>query len=281
MRMMRKKDSNISDADAADITRYLVSLAPREDRRNQRPVDPWATDSQDVWTTAPTETRVFNFEEAALLSELTPVSAGAPGPAAAWHTVAGVPPDGTVMKEASVKSNPSHFALLMDRHDEGRNLDVRVRFKIEAGTASPAVGIVFGFANSKTYDVLRFDAKTNTLSLIKIAEPVHTTLQETAVVQPSIPAAATAANALPVYPHEGPHDAGKAVDPGWHTLRLLVNNGDVRGWIDMEKRVSTQDSAYAGGKVGLWTQGDTVALFDDWTIDLYDPPAAAPPTAAQ
>lgn len=260
-RMMRKTNSNISPTEAAYITNYLVTLAPRTDRRG--PIDVWATDAVDVWGVTPTVTRVFNFEPGNPLTALVPQTAGAAGPAAVWHTVAGTTPDGTVMKELPVRPGPARFALLLDRQDHGRNLDVKVQFQIQGGVVSPAVGIVFGLSSSKTYDVLRFDALHNTLSLLKVDEPTHTPLQTTSVAQPAGPVPALAADvAAPTKP----------ASPGWHTLRLLVNNGQIRGWVDMEKRISTQDSSYAGGKVGLWTQGDTVAVFDDWTVDLYDTP---------
>ncbi len=65
--------------------------------------------------------------------------------------------------------------------------------------------------------------------------------------------------------------------PGWHTLRLLVKDGQVRGWLDMEKRINTTLPGYNGGKVGLWTQGNTVASFHDWTVDWYDAPSTPAP----
>jgi mono/diheme cytochrome c family protein len=276
-RMMNKPNSDIAPADADAITGYLAALAPRANNR-RGPTDPWATDAFDVWTAAPTATRVFNFEAGNQAADLSPLTAGTAGPAALWHTVAGTTPDGTVMKEAPVKPNASRFALLMDRQDQGRNLDVKVRFQIQAGTVSPAVGIAFGFSGPKTYDVLRFDALHNSLSLLKIDEPTHTTIQTTPVILPSLPTATTAALPAANLPAAAPVPSDKPAAPGWHTLRLLVNNGQIRGWVDMDKRINTQDAGYTGGKVGLWTQGDTVALFDDWTVDLYDsvPPAVSP-----
>jgi len=44
----------------------------------------------------------------------------------------------------------------------------------------------------------------------------------------------------------------------------------------MQKRVNVALPAYNGGKVGLWTQGNTSASFDDWTVDWYDSSQAAP-----
>lgn len=267
-RMMRKQDSNISVTDATYIANYLASIAPKRGKRG--PADPWGTDDLDVWTVAPTSTRVFNFEKGNSTTSLIPEEAGAKGPAAAWHTVAGEGPDGTIMKVTPVKPSPGRFSMLLDKQDTGRNLDVKVRFQIKAGTVSPAVGIVFGQSDSKHYDLLRFDAQHKTLSLLKIDEPTHTVLQTTPFDQPS-PAAPPNAVA--------PAKTAAAVNPtgpGWHSLRLLVNNGQIRGWIDMNKRVNISDPSYTGGKVGLWTQGDTVAVFDDWTVDIYDSAPIAP-----
>ncbi len=262
-RMMGKPDSGISPAEADAITSYLVTLVPRDDPRG--PADPWATDTTDVWTVAPSATHVFNFEASNPLAPLSQMTAGESGPAAVWHSVPGTAADGTVVRVSPVKPSPTRFALLVDRADQGRNLDVKVRFQIQGGTVSPAVGIAFGVSGPKSYDVLRFDALHNTLSLLKIDEPTHTPLQQTSVSNPA--GTAHAANAAPA-----------KLSAGWHTLRLLVKDGQVRGWVDMEKRVSVQDAAYAGGRVALWTQGDTVAVFDDWTVDLYDSPPPPPAT---
>ena len=72
----------------------------------------------------------------------------------------------------------------VDRADQGRNLDVRVRFRIDAGKASPAVGIVFGYADPDTYTVLRCNQALGDLALIQIAGANHTTVQQTPIVLP-------------------------------------------------------------------------------------------------
>ncbi|MBV9850865.1 MAG: hypothetical protein JO250_14425, partial [Armatimonadetes bacterium] len=237
--------------------------------RNGRRADPWATDADDVWPFAPATTRVFNFEAPNALAGFSMIAAGTAGPAPVWRlTPEGASPDGTVALVRLTKPAPTRFALLMDRQDQARNLDVRVRFRIQGGRVSPAVGIVFGFTGPKTYDVLAYNEARGDLSLIKIAEPTHTTLQQTPVNLPM--GGVGAATAAVVTPAPAP-----VAKSGWHTLHLLVKDGQIRGWLDMNKRINTQDPAYQGGKVGLWAQGDTVAAFDDWTVDIYD--GATPP----
>lgn len=263
----------ITPPEAARIVDYLATFAPeaaaRGGRGGQSSRDPWGTDPFDVWAETPARSRVFNFEAGSGQRGLSAAVSGTPGPAAAWRNVKGSSaPDGTYVKVVPAKPDPSRFALLVDQADGGRDLDVRVRFQIVAGRASPSVGIAFGLLNPAEYSVLRFDAKNGTLSVLKISPASHAVLQTTALASPTAPAATVAASGLP-----------SLKTPGWHTLRLLVNGGRIRGWIDGMKRISTLDPSYTGGKVALWSQGDTIAAFDDWTADFYGGDTAAPPRA--
>jgi mono/diheme cytochrome c family protein len=251
---------SISPVQAAQIVDYLATFAPEPSQNNQKTSDPWATDALDVWTVSPSLTRVYNFQAAHALSAFSPISAGTAGPPAAWSLVQENPtPDGTAAQVRLIKPTPDRFALLMDRTDTAKNLDVQVRFRIVSGKTTPAVGIVFGFSSPKSYAVLVYNQAHQNLSLIQVSGPAHTTLQATPLVLPA--AAGQTADAVTPNPING-----------WHVLRLLVSNGQVRGWLDRTKRISITDMAYQGGKIGLWAQGDTVAAFDDWTIDLYDNP---------
>ena len=286
---------SIAPGEAAQIVDYLATFAPKTGPggRNQRPSDPWATDTLDVWTDAPAATRVFNFASGGLAG-LAPVGSGTPGPAPVWSVAADkTGPDGMIVRATGPNFRADRFALLLDRADQGRNADVRVRFRIDAGKASPAVGIVCAYTDPNNYTVLRCNQALGDLSLIQIAGPTHTTVQQTSITLAAPPApnaggagsgAAPPTASSPLAPPPGAVapalGAGGATPtplaPGWHTLRLLVHDGQVRGWVDMQKRISTTLPNYTGGKVGLWTQGNTTASFDDWTVDWYDVPRTAP-----
>jgi len=268
---------SISPAEAAQIVSYLGTFAPKTETRRGggRPADPWATDTLDVWTDAPAATRVFNFAATNPLSALSPIGSGTPGPSPAWQVALDKPgADGMVARVSAPAFRPDRFALLVDRADQGRNLDVRVRFRIESGKASPAVGIAFGLSDPDHYTVLRCNQTLGDLALIQIAGPTHTTVQQTPLVLPTNPTVPPApVGALPAPMALVPPTP---LSPGWHTLRLLVKDGQVRGWLDMQKRISTSLPNYTGGKVGLWTQGNTIASFHDWIVDWYDAPKSAP-----
>ncbi len=256
----------IAPTEAAQIVDYLATFAPKPNTGSgRRSQDPWATDNLDVWTTAPATSRVFNFE-AGGLAGLSSVGSGTPGPAPLCSVRPDTPgADGLVAHLSGPNFRPDRFAVLLDKADRGRNFDVRVRFRIDSGKASPAVGIVFGYSALNQYTVLRCNQASGDLALIQISGPTHTTLQQTPIVLPPMPAAPSlAAPAL------------TPLAPGWHTLRLLVHDGQARGWIDMQKRISVALPSGTPGSVGLWTQGNTAASFDDWTVDCYDAPASAP-----
>ncbi|MGI4791193.1 MAG: hypothetical protein ACRYFS_20380 [Janthinobacterium lividum] len=261
---------SISSPEAAQIVDYLATFAPKTatGTGGRRGGDPWATDSTDVWNDTPSASHVFNFE-AGGFAGLAPVGSGTPGPAPLCSVQQDKPgADGLIAHLSGPNFHPDRFAVLLDRADQGRNVDIHVRFRIDSGKVSPAVGIAFAYANPTQYTVLRCNQSLGDLALIQIAGSVHTTLQQTAIVLP--PAAAPSPVSTPPSPTATP------LAPGWHTLRLLVHDGQVRGWIDMQKRISTTLPAYTGGKVGLWTQGNTSASFDDWTVDCYDAPPTAP-----
>jgi mono/diheme cytochrome c family protein len=261
----------IAPNEAAQIVDYLATFAPKAQAggRGRQNSDPWATDGLDVWTDAPSASRVFNFE-AGGLAGLAPLGSGTSGPAPMCTVRPDKPgADGLVAHVSGPNFRPDHFAVLLDRTDAGRNLDIHVRFRIDAGKVSPAVGIVFGYTGPNQYTVLRCNQALGDLALIQIAGPTHTTLQQTSIVLPA-PSAAPASAPLPAVPPSTP------LAGGWHTLRLLVRDGQARGWIDMEKRISVSLPSVTPGKVGLWTQGNTSASFDDWTIDCYDAPSSAP-----
>ena len=268
---------SIAPGEAAQIVDYLATFAPKTGTggRGQHPSDPWATDTLDVWTDAPAATRVFNFAGGSLAG-LAPVGSGTPGPAPVWSVAADkTGPNGMIVRASGPNFRADRFALLLDRADQGRNADIRVRFRIDAGKASPAVGIVCAYADPNNYTVLRCSQTLGDLALIQIAGPTHTTVQQTSIMLAAAPAPNPGGAGLGAAP-AAPALAPTPLAPGWHTLRLLVHDGQVRGWVDMQKRISTTLPNYSGGKVGLWTQGNTTASFDDWTVDWYDAPKAAP-----
>jgi len=267
--------TSISGAEAAQIVDYLATFAPKAGAMSH--VDRWATDRVDVWTVDPAATFVTNFESDGQMAHLSPLVSGAKGPKAIWKVAQdkGIP-NGRIAKVTCPGADAGHFVLLSNPRASGHDVDITVRFRIDSAKASPAVGIAFGVQNAKDYQLVRYDGARNALSLMRIQEPVHQTLQKTDIATGSdlmtvaLPSAAP--GAAPVTPAVPETASAFKPDGQWHKLRVLAHGGTVRAWLDMTKRISFEDDQYQGGQVAIWSQGDTAASFDDWTTDIYDNP---------
>lgn len=252
----------ISPTEASVIVDYLATFAPKPSA-DRRPAGDrrWASETDDVWPLIPSLSRVTNFEANGALSHLDRIGVGARSKPV-WQLIndgaSPKSPDGTVARVSNPGAGADAFALLEDPLAKGADIDVKVRFKIVSGDTSPAVGIAVGMQDAQHYMLVRYDRKSNDLALIDVAEPSHTTVQQTPLgtIRETVPVARTVAL--------------NCADAGWHTLRVMVKDGQARAWIDSYKRINTAITGYSGGAVALWSQGDTVALFDDWSTDVYD-----------
>lgn len=274
-RMVNKYKADITQDDSVKIVNYLATFAPANNSTASS--DPWAASESDVWRTMPTATQVFTFQGTNALAGLSPIASGLAGPMPHW--AAGSTPDGVHGITVSLPSpSPDRFALLVNHGPTPKNLDIRTHFEIVNGRVSPSAGIVFGYVDPTHYYVVRYSEQEDNLSLIKIEGANHTTLQQTsrilAALVPAPPAAPGGPSTpAPVLPQTQPSENTSAT--GWHVLRVQVNNNQIRAWIDRSKRINTWDPSYLGGKVGLWSQGDTRATFNNWIIDQYDNEPAA------
>ena len=49
----------------------------------------------------------------------------------------------------------------------------------------------------------------------------------------------------------------------WHVLKSKMVGDHIECYLDGKKLLDAHDSTYLSGKIGIWTQADTVAAFDD------------------
>jgi len=272
---------SISTGEAAQIVDYLATFAVTNSGNTGKPANIWATDRLDVWTVDPTRSVVTNFESPEQLTRLRPAVSGDKGGASSWHIVplsssAGVgggspsmgregneTGDGHSVRVTAPGAHAGRFAMLVDPSVNAHDLNVSVRFRIDSENASPAVGVAFGVKSPDDYQLVRYDALHQQVSLLQIAGAQHATIQKIDIASGAdLLTSATTTTAA-------------SLDKGWHTLRVLVNGTTVRAWIDMTKRLSIDDTAYQGGAVALWSQGDTTADFTDWITDIYDSATAS------
>ncbi|HEU4754333.1 MAG TPA: hypothetical protein VFU47_14580, partial [Armatimonadota bacterium] len=133
----------------------------------------------------------------------------------------------------------NQFPVLIDNSGIVQNGGAAVRTQILSGRGAVGAGLVFGFRSPQSYYGVRIS-------------PKDVVLYEVQGGQRALLARAPAALAL----------------KQWHTLGVDVNGKQVAVTLDGKPvpELARSLAAYTGGRLGLHTQGDTVALFDGWTV---------------
>ncbi|MDB5948129.1 MAG: hypothetical protein JWQ33_3155 [Ramlibacter sp.] len=117
---------------------------------------------------------------------------------------------------------------------------VTVRFKPVAGREDQAAGIAFAIEPSGDYLILRANGLENNLILFQFKNGRRSALKEVRVQAPR---------------------AGQ-----WHELKLVVQQGTVRGWMDGKQHLEFQLKQPVRGRLGLWSKADSVVQFRDFDV---------------
>jgi hypothetical protein len=118
--------------------------------------------------------------------------------------------------------------------------EINLRFKLLAGRKDQAAGILFGLQPSGDYLALRADALENNLMLLRVAKGRRRALAEV---------------------RNTPTAGGQ-----WHALKLTLRDRVLRAFLDgAEVLEHTLDEPVAG-RVGIASKGDSVVLFDQFTV---------------
>lgn len=157
-----------------------------------------------------------------------------------------------VKSDESASSKPNILAQLSSNHtassykilvlpDQGySSFKASVKFKIISGENEQAAGLIFRFQDRNRYFVLIADAVNDRFSLCR-AEPNQLICTQDVTVD---------------------------ITTGqWHTITAHVAAQGIAGYLDDELLIQRYDKHYTSGTVGLWTKGDSVAYFDDLTVD--------------
>ncbi|MFN3653689.1 MAG: hypothetical protein ACK47B_29265 [Armatimonadota bacterium] len=141
---------------------------------------------------------------------------------------------------APMKEAPeSHYPALIDNTGLVRSGTVATRFRISGG--KKAAGLIFGYRSPQSYYGVR-------------VTPTDVLLYEVNGTRPAL--LARVPMAVPLNE--------------WHTLSVELTEKEVQVSLNGKPLPQLQRPlpAYQGGRVGLMTQGDTVARFDQWSISV-------------
>ncbi len=161
-----------------------------------------------------------------------------------WETVSGrwgvedVPGASRNGRALVQRATGNEFNVIVAPGGPYGNVDVSVRFKPISGREDASGGIVFRFAEGRYY-VLRANALEDNFRLY-YHDGGRYMLTSAAVMAPML---------------------GE-----WHTLRVIADEDNLRGWLNGRALIDHRDSRSAAGRVGLWTKADSVTAFDSLVV---------------
>jgi len=116
---------------------------------------------------------------------------------------------------------------------------ITVRFKPISGRDDQAAGIIFRVQDKDNYYILRANALEGNVNFFKYAGGSRSDMKD---------------------------GTAKVVAGQWQELRVEATGDRLRGFLNGQLVVETNDTTYKAGRVGLWTKADSVTCFDDLSV---------------
>ena len=164
----------------------------------------------------------------------------------------GPPPQWQIVKDRTAPNQPyvlaqvsnesaDRFPLAILNNVSVKDSDVSVRIKPIAGKEDRAGGVVWRYHDAGNYYLARINALTRNVAVYKVQNGVR---------MPVLPAAT----------HEIPVNA-------WTILKVSARGDRFQVYLDHRRILQGIDRTFgAAGKVGLWTEADSVTYFDDFRV---------------
>jgi hypothetical protein len=122
-----------------------------------------------------------------------------------------------------------------------RDGDVSVRIKAVSGHEDQAGGVVFRYRDPNNYYLARENALTRNVAIFKVENG------QTRQITPAVP-----------------HDISANT---WNILKVSVRGNRFQVYMNHRRILQGWDQTFSGwGKVGLWTEADSVTYFDDFRV---------------
>ena len=189
--------------------------------------------------------RVINFDNAPL--GMTPpgwtVAMTNRGGAPRWEIRKDVsaPTQPYVLAQVSNDPTGGRFPLAILDNMSLRDGDVSVRIKPVSGREDQGGGLVWRYRDANNYYLARTNALDKNVALYKVENGRQLAL-------------------APGVKHDIPSN-------GWSILKVSVRGNRFQVYLDHRRILQGWDNTFAAaGKVGLWTETDSVTYFDDFRV---------------
>jgi hypothetical protein len=227
-RMVKQRGATLNKQEYAAVLNYLDSF--NRERREIR------------WLEEPAKSRKVAFDpkdSGKLPPEWVDVTGG--GDVEIPWAVQGDAAGKTAYVQPLKSAEQGHYPILVDNTGLVESGGAATRLQIVSGKGAVGAGIVFGFRNPQSYYGVR-------------VSPRDVVLYEVQGGRPALLARASTPAPL----------------KQWHTLGVQVAGKDVKVTLNGKPvpELARSIGSYRGGRFGIHTQGDTVAMFDQWQLDV-------------
>jgi hypothetical protein len=146
-----------------------------------------------------------------------------------------------VLAQLSIDSSANRAPLAILNDVAFRDGEVSVRMKPISGREDEAGGVVWRYRDENNYYVARADALNKSVAVYKVQN----------------------ARRIPLLP-EAKHDISSNT---WFILKVAARGSRFEVYLDHRRILEGRDTTFTGsGKVGLWTDADSVTYFDDFRV---------------
>ncbi|HZT32304.1 MAG TPA: hypothetical protein VFA33_20620 [Bryobacteraceae bacterium] len=200
-----------------------------------------------------TTTTTISFDSAALgrmPAGWSPASA-VHGAAPEWHVVKDptAPSPPYVMAPVSADAAGRRTPLAVLDQSDLRDGEISVRFKAVAGKEDRTAGLVWRYRDPNHYYVVCANSLHNNVEVFLVRDGKRI---------PLLPKGRRGAQ----YGVEHPVPSNV-----WGTLKVVFRGPVFSVYLNHRRIILTEDRNYGGpGKVGLWTENDSVTYFDDFQV---------------
>jgi len=157
-----------------------------------------------------------------------------------------------VLIQAASLAKPDHYPIALLRDTQAKDVTLSTYLKPMGGTMDQSQGLIWRVQDKDNYYAVLASVLDSELHLLKMVDG-----------QPQEIASAPIQVAVQ-FEQDGPTPTW-----GWYTLKVETEGSRITVWFDGEKTLEATDRTFMrSGKIGFITHADSVALFDDFSVQV-------------
>ena len=157
-----------------------------------------------------------------------------------------------VLIQAASLAEPDHYPIALLRDVQAKDVTLSAYLKAMGGTTYQSQGLIWRVQDKDNYYAVLASAQDGKLHLLKMVEG-----QAQEITSAPIQIAVQFEQDVPT------------ATWGWYTLKIQTEGSLISVWFDGEKKLEASDRTFMrSGKLGFITHADSVALFDDLTVQV-------------